>query len=110
MYRPLLLLTKGKLANKSQRIQGKEKVGESRGGRRKKEKKVEDKANFSGAFVIKRRGCNLGGLHWQCTTGRMIYHHEQEIASRGGSGLMGWLTLKSPVSGDFCSFYGQVLS
>ena len=51
--------------------------------RRRKAKKEEDKANFSGAFVIKRRGCNLGGLHWQCTIGRMIYHHEQEIASRG---------------------------
>ena len=38
--------------------------------RRRKAKKEEDKANFSGAFVIKRRGCNLGGL--LCTSSALL--------------------------------------
>ena len=52
--------------------------------RKQKKEKKEDEANFAAAFVITRRGCNLGGLHWQCTIGRMIYKNEEGIASKRG--------------------------
>ena len=67
MYRPLLLLTKGKLANKSQRIQGKEKIWESQGGGDEKQKKRRIKPISLGHL-----SSNVEGAIWGVCTGNAL--------------------------------------